>query len=126
MLSEDSKHIVLWKEILSVACIWMVTFVVGMAVIYLPGVYYDAVYPDYIAAIGAFPGVDNDTYLARHVGLPMLGNYYHGTMTAGFQYVILKCIGYASQLTLRAANVLVWYILYAYISDNSGIYDSET
>lgn len=111
MLSEGSRHIVSWKEILSVACIWMVTFVVGMAVIYLPGVYYDAVYPDYIAAIGAFPGVDNDTYLARHVGLPMLGNYYHGTMTAGLQYIILKCIGHASQLTLRIANLFYFAVM---------------
>lgn len=104
MLLKDKKNIViLW--ILPIVCIWTFVFSVGAAAIYLPGVYYDAAYPDYLAAIGAFPGVDNFTQITKHIGLPLLGNYYHGTITAGVQYIILKCFGHANQLTLRLANL---------------------
>lgn len=104
MLVKDKKHIVtLW--ILPIVCIWALVFFVGGAALYLPGVYYDAVYPDYLAAIGAFPGIDNFTQITKHIGLPLLGNYYHGTITAGVQYMILKCFGHANQLTLRLANL---------------------
>lgn len=105
MLSGDGKHSISLVEILSVVCIWIAAFLVGTIAIHLPGVYYDAVYPDYIAAVGAFPGVDNFTQITRHVGLPLLGNFYHGTMTAGVQYIILKCVGHAGRLTLRVVNL---------------------
>lgn len=71
----------------------------------LPGVYYDAVYPDYLAAVGAFPGVDNFTQITKHVGLPVLGNFYHGTLTAAVQYIVLKIVGHASVWTLRLVNL---------------------
>lgn len=101
----DQKYIVL-RWIVSIVCIWLVTLLIGSISLELPGVYYDAVYPDYLAAIGAFRGVDNFTQISRHVGLPLLGNYYHGTMTAGFQYIVLKCIGHANQFTLRIPNLI--------------------
>lgn len=104
MLLKDKKHIVM-QWILPIVCIWAFVFSVGAAALYLPGVYYDAVYPDYLAAIGAFPGVDNFTQITKHIGLPLLGNYYHGTITAGVQYIIVKCFGHANQLTLRLANL---------------------
>ena len=110
MLLRDRKRIV-WKETLPFVCIWIAVFLVGTIAIYLPGVYYDAVYPDYLAAIGAFPGVDNFTQITRHVGLPLLGNFYHGTMSAGFQFIILKCIGHTSQFTLRAANLICFSVI---------------
>lgn len=48
--------------ILPVVCIWITTFLVGTITLYLPGVYFDAVYPDYLAAIGAFPGGGGQFY----------------------------------------------------------------
>lgn len=106
----ERKYIV-FRCILPIACIWIATLLVGTIAIYIPGVYFDAVYPDYLAAIGAFPGVDNFTQITKHVGLPLLGNLYHGTMTAGFQYIILRCIGHASQFTLRAANLIYFAVI---------------
>lgn len=82
------------------------TYIVGTREIQLPGLYYDAVYPDYLAAIGAFPGkTDNFTQITRHNGLPLLGNFYHGTMTAAIQWIVLKIVGYASVETLRLVNL---------------------
>lgn len=102
------------------AVILVSTFLTGMQSIALPGVYYDAVYPDYIAAVGAFPGHENFTQITSHLGLPLLGNFYHGTITAGIQYLVLKCIGHASVYTLRLVNLfyiavlacLIFYIVY--------------
>jgi hypothetical protein len=86
-------------------CILAATFAIGTLCIELPGVYFDAVYPDYLAAVGAFPGVDNFTQITKHVGLPLLGNFYHGTLTAAVQYVVLKIAGRASVWTLRVVNL---------------------
>lgn len=104
MLLKDKKNIAM-QWLLPIVCIWAAVFSVGAIALYLPGIYYDAVYPDYLAAIGAFPGIDNFTQITKHTGLPLLGNYYHGTMTAGVQYIILKCFGHANQLTLRLTNL---------------------
>lgn len=92
-------------EILSITGIIIAAFFVGGLKIQLPGLYFDAAYPDYLAAVGAFPQVDNFTQITKHVGLPLLGNFYHGTMTAAVQYLVLKCVGHASLLTLRLTNL---------------------
>lgn len=93
------------KNCVAYACIILCTFFVGMQNIVLPGVYFDAVYPDYVGAVGAFPGQDNFTQITAHLGLPLLGNFYHGTITAGIQYLVLKCAGHASVYTLRMVNL---------------------
>lgn len=85
--------------------IFLFTYIVGVQNVELPGVYFDAVYPDYLAAIGAFPEVDNFTQITQHTGLPLLGNFYHGTLTAAVQFVVLKCFGQASVYTLRLTNM---------------------
>lgn len=85
--------------------IFTCTYAVGMQNIEFPGVYYDAVYPDYIASVLAFPGIDNFTQITQHVGLPLLGNFYHGTLTAAIQFLVLKCAGTANVYTLRMTNL---------------------
>lgn len=108
------------KKFAMYAGIFFVTFLTGMQNISLPGVYFDAVYPDYLGAVGAFPGHENFTQITAHLGLPLLGNFYHGTITAGIQYLVLKCVGHASIYTLRLVNLfyiavlasLVFYIVY--------------
>ena len=98
-------------NIVSILCIWIAIFTVGTIDLTLPGIYYDAVYPDYLAAIGAFPGIDNFSQITKHVGLPLLGNFYHGTMTAGLQYIFLKCLGFTSQITLRIPNLIYYAVI---------------
>ena len=93
-----------WR-ILGILLIFLCTYVVGLQKIELPGIYFDAVYPDYIAAVGAFPEVDNFTQITQHAGLPLLGNFYHGTLTAAVQFLVLKCVGQASVYTLRLTNL---------------------
>lgn len=108
------------RRIAIYAGIFFAAFLTGMQSIALPGVYFDAVYPDYLAAVGAFPGQENFTQITAHLGLPLLGNFYHGTITAGIQYLVVKCVGQASVYTLRLVNLfyiavlasLVFYIVY--------------
>lgn len=101
----------IWKTCISCLCIFICTFLTGVKQIELPGVYFDAVYPDYLGAIGAFPEHDNFTQITQHMGLPLLGNLYHGTITAGVQWLILKCVGRANVYTLRCVNLFYIAIL---------------
>lgn len=105
----DRKTFFSWT--IPIILIWVVTFMTGGIDIRLPGLYFDAVYPDYLGAVGAFRGADNFTQITRHVGLPLLGNFYHGTISAGIQYIVLKCVGHASQMTLRYTNLACFAIL---------------
>lgn len=92
-------------NIAGVFLIFVCTYAAGIQQLTLPGVYYDAVYPDYIAAVGAFPGIDNFTQITKHAGLPLLGNLYHGTLTAMVQFLVLKCTGTSNVYTLRMTNL---------------------
>ena len=88
------------------ALIIFCTYIIGTRELQLPGLYYDAVYPDYLAAVGAFPeNTNNFTQITRHNGLPLLGNFYHGTTTAAVQWIVLKITGYAGVETLRLVNL---------------------
>lgn len=106
MVNRMYKSLLRYKWYLTGAVlIFLFTYIVGVQNVELPGVYFDAVYPDYLAAIGAFPEVDNFTQITQHAGLPLLGNFYHGTLTAAVQFVVLKCVGQASVYTLRLTNM---------------------
>lgn len=93
------------QSLAGIFLIFLCTYLTGTQSIALPGVYYDAVYPDYIAAVCAFPGIDNFTQITRHAGLPLLGNLYHGTLTALVQFFVLECAGISNVLTLRMTNL---------------------
>ena len=106
MVNRMYKSLLQYKWYLTGAVlIFLFTYIAGVQNVELPGVYFDAVYPDYLAAIGAFPEIDNFTQITQHVGLPLLGNFYHGTLTAAVQFVVLKCVGQASVYTLRLTNM---------------------
>ena len=72
--------------------------------IHLPGLFFDAVNPDYLAAkilagntyISHFPPWDN---------FPILGNYYHGQMHTYFGLVFFKIFGF-SVFSLRIAQAI--------------------
>lgn len=108
MYAKNKDYII--STVFPIFCIWAAVFLTGMQSLRLPGLYYDAVYPDYLAAVGAFPGVDNFTQITQHTGLPLLGNFYHGTITAGVQYVVLKCFGHANLYTLRITNLFYFAV----------------
>ncbi len=93
------------KNLAGILLIFLCTYLTGIQNIGLPGIYYDAVYPDYIAAVWAFPGIDNFTQITKHAGLPLLGNLYHGTLTSIVQFFVLKCFGVSNALTLRMTNL---------------------
>lgn len=96
------------RNLFAFSVIFLCTYITGCQSIKSPGVYFDSVCPDFIAAVGAFPGVDNFTQITQHVGLPLLGNFYHGTLTAGVQFIVLKCTG-GGQCLYPAADKLVLY-----------------
>lgn len=72
--------------------------------IHLPGLYFDAVNPDYLAAkilagnkfINHFPPWDT---------FPVLGNYYHGVMHTYFGLIFFKIFGF-SVFSLRIAQAI--------------------
>lgn len=47
----------------------------------LPGLYMDAINPDYMVAHWLHPGLDNPVWRLPGPALPILGNLYHGTQT---------------------------------------------
>lgn len=119
MVNRMYKSLLQYKwYLIGTVLIILFTYLVGAQSIELPGVYFDAVYPDYLAAIGAFPEIDNFTQITQHTGLPLLGNFYHGTLTAAVQFLVLKCFGQASVYTLRFTNMfyiaIIGTVLFVY------------
>ncbi len=99
------------RLLLGIVLIFAVTYFIGGMAIHLPGIYFDAVYPDYLAAIGAFPEVENFTQITQHIGFPLLGNLYHGTITAAVQYLVLIIAGQANVYTLRYVNLFYFALI---------------
>lgn len=93
------------KYICAFAVILVVALITGTRSIENPGLYFDAVYPDYIGAIFAFPGVDNFYEICQCTFWPLLGNFYHGTVSAFLQFVVLKITGRATLAVFRITNV---------------------
>ena len=70
-----------------------------------PGLYYDAVNPDYMAVQLLYPQVENPLWIVPHTGLPLLGQLYHGTFTAWVQALVIGLTGNASLWTIRTVNM---------------------
>ncbi len=70
-----------------------------------PGLYYDAVNPDYMAVQLLYPQVENPLWIVPHTGFPLLGQLYHGTLTAWVQTVVIGLTGNASLWTVRTTNM---------------------
>lgn len=71
----------------------------------LPGLYLDAVNPDYLAVQILFPQNSNPNWAPAHSGIPLLGQLYHGTITVLLQLLIVGIFGKASPLTLKLSNI---------------------
>jgi len=71
----------------------------------LPGIYMDAVNPDYIAARILFPNLNNPVWILPTIAFPVLGNLYHGVQNLYVDLAVFKMFG-ASIETLRCAQAL--------------------
>lgn len=69
-----------------------------------PGLYFDAVNPDYLAVQFLYPQIENPRWTLPHTGLPWLAQLYHGTMTVWLQSLVIGVVGEASILTFRITN----------------------
>lgn len=72
----------------------------------LPGLYLDAVNPDYLAVQILFPQNPNPNWALPHSGIPLLGQLYHGTITIWMQFLVIGLFGEANILTMRFCNMI--------------------
>lgn len=85
----------------------------------IPGLYMDAVLPDYLAVQVINPSEYSVGWTLPNLGIPLLGNLYHGTVTMICSILSILLSGGTSVLQLRllnctygyAACLLVWMIL---------------
>lgn len=72
--------------------------------IHLPGLYWDAVNPDYLVA-KIIAGNDYTSHFPPWGAFPVLGNYYHGVTHTYFGLVFFKVFGF-SVFSLRIAHAI--------------------
>lgn len=84
-----------------------VFLICGMRELWLPGLYFDAVNPDYLAAHVMHPQLDNPRFLlpgsAHHIFLA--GAFYHGVQNFYVAWLVLSLLG-TSVVTIRLAQML--------------------
>lgn len=89
---------------------WVSIIILGIIQVFrcpdLPGLYLDAVNPDYLAVQMLFPQTTNPNWALPHSGIPLLGQLYHGTITIWLQLLIIGIFGKPSLLTLRLSNMI--------------------
>lgn len=87
-----------------------------------PGLYLDAVNPDYMAVQILFPK-ENSNWMVPYSFIPLLGQLYHGTVTLFFQIMGILLTGNVSVLLLRSINAFyvlsICIILYAIMSESN-------
>ena len=84
----------------------------------LPGLYMDAINPDYLVARWLNPGLANPVWVMPGPSLPLLGNLYHGTQTMFIGLLTYGVLG-TSVVSARVAQaifgaaivLLTWLIL---------------
>lgn len=106
--SNRKLALVIFFEVLAIIAVGLWS---GCRSLNTPGVYYDAINPDYIGAIFAFPGVDNFCEISKFTYFPFLGHLYHGTFSAMIQFVVLKLFGSGSVALFRVSNVLIFLVV---------------
>ena len=74
------------------------------------GLYLDSVNPDYLAVQLLHPNNINPNMLLPHVGVPLLGQLYHGTVTMFVQYIALLFVRQPSITLLRVLNAFIFYL----------------
>lgn len=110
-----SKRKTGYRDYIVFGVIVLLTVIAGIKNIELPGVYFDSAITDYLAAFVVNPSALGEKTTMSHVGLPLLGGIYHGSLSMFLQLPILL-IFEASPATLRVPYLLYYaistYILY--------------
>lgn len=70
------------------------------------GIYFDAVFPDYLSVQILNPDINNPTMNFPYIGIPLLGQLYHGTVTVFLQTIVVGILGKASLFSLRLCNAI--------------------
>ena len=70
------------------------------------GIYFDSVFPDYLSVHVLNSKIDNPTMNFPYIGIPLLGQLYHGTVTVFLQIIVVGLLGKASLFSLRLCNAI--------------------
>lgn len=93
----------------------LLAFAIGLWNINLPGVYFDCAITDYLATIQIHNSLGNETATMAHVGIPLLGGVYHGSLSMWVQLLILQFVE-GSPISLRIPYVcyllIIAFIIY--------------
>ncbi len=91
---------------LAIIVIIQIVFWIGiLANAHLPGLYMDAVNPDYLAAIALNPGLTNPVWTLPTQWFPILGSLYHGVQNYYVALPVFSVLG-PSVVSARAAHGL--------------------
>ncbi|MDY6982667.1 MAG: GtrA family protein [Pseudomonadota bacterium] len=93
---------------LTVCCLLIVQAVFWISHLHeadLPGLYMDAVNPDYLAARALNPELPNAVWMQPTIGIPVLGALYHGVQTFYVGLPVFALLG-LNMLALRVAQGL--------------------
>lgn len=86
-----------------------------------PGLYLDAVNPDYYAVQLLFSKPEHSDWLPAHSFFPLLGQLYHGTVTLMVQMLGIWLTGSPSALLLRSLNAVyaaaICFLIYKILKD---------
>lgn len=74
------------------------------------GIYFDSVFPDYLAVHVLNSDIENPIMNFPYIGVPLLGQLYHGTVTVFLQIIVVGILGEASLFSLRLCNA-IWCFL---------------
>lgn len=98
----NNKKII--KEILLFAFLLLVGVVSVIHKGNYPGLYMDAVNPDYLSVQIINPQQDRPSWAIFNLGIPLLGQIYHGTITMMCSVISILITGTTSVLQLRVLN----------------------
>lgn len=93
------------RDILMFLIILIIVFFQIFRCIDLPGLYFDAVNPDYLAVQMLFPDNGIGTKYSQ-TGFPFLAQLYHGTLISWIQLLVIGIMGRTSLVTVRIANAI--------------------
>lgn len=115
-------------DIWFIAVIALVMILCSMRSIELPGLYMDAVNPDYLATGMVYKDLPNTCWLLPYIGIPLVTQLHHGTITFLIGTPLFLIFG-ASVITLRVVNalyglaaiILLYYIVKTITKGSKGI-----
>ncbi|GEM_PF-6440718 len=96
-------------DLISIAFIGSLFFILSGRNIHLPGMYMDSVTPDYLSMQWLYPELKNTYYAAPHIGIPLITQLYHGTLATFIGTFYFSIID-ASLSSFRMLNAIYGFI----------------